>query len=87
MKRAKRITYIRSLASRRLAKHFRNINGTKVANKKTFNRRFPSGNCIAFAVGPVTVSEEVAEFAPGVTEALDMEQVGRGLGPDTAQVS
>ena len=70
-----------------MTKHIPNINGTKVASKNPANRRVPTGNCIAVAVGAVTISVEVTEFAPGVTDELDIEQIGNGLWPDTAQVS
>lgn len=45
------------------------------------------GRSIADAAGAVIVSVEVAELAPGVTDAGDSAQVGIGDGPDTIQES
>ena len=41
------------------------------------------GSSLADAAGAVSVSVEVTGFAPGVTDEGDIEQDGRGAGPDT----
>ena len=86
-KRAKRTVCIRSFARGRPTKHIPKINGTVVASNRPANRCVSTWDCAALAVGAVTVRVEVTEFAPGVTDELDIEQVGTGLGPDTTQLS
>ena len=59
--------------------------------KKTAYKGFeswPSLNGVSWAdcVGAVTVSVEVIEFAPGVTDVEDRAQVASGVDPITAQV-
>lgn len=61
--------------------------GRRTAHKGLESRPSTEGNSCADCVGAVIVSFEVTEFAPGVTDVEDREQVASGVDPVTAQDS
>ena len=61
--------------------------GRKTAYKELEGWPSADGISCAACVGAVIVSVEVTEFAPGVTDVDDREQVASGVEPVTAQES